>query len=168
MSDSIENADTGCEAVVAAADYPVFVVTTRAGDELGGCLVGFTCQAGIDPVRFLVGLSKTNHTFEIAARASRLTVHLLGAEQASLAALFGGETGDRIDKFAHCGWQPGPGGVPVLSEAAGWFSGRIIRRHDFGDHVGVLLAPDAGTSPSPGTRPLRLHTVEDLQPGHPA
>lgn len=166
MSDSIESADTGCEAVVAAADYPVFVVTTRAGDELGGCLVGFACQISIDPVRFLVGLSKTNRTFGIAERASRLTVHLLGSEQKSLAALFGGESGDEIDKFTRCAWRPGPGTVPVLSEAAGWFSGPIIGRHDFGDHVGVLLAPDTGAPPAPVTRALRQHAVQDLHPGH--
>ncbi|MGW4365787.1 flavin reductase family protein [Nocardia takedensis] len=168
MSDSIENEVTGCEAVVAAADYPVFVVTTRAGDELGGCLVGFTSQVSIDPVRFLVGLSKTNRTFAIAARASRLTVHLLGSEQKALAELFGGETGDDTDKFARCAWNPGPGEVPVLSEAAGWFSGAIIQRHDFGDHVGVVLAPDSGTARPSATRTLRMHAVQDLRPGHQA
>ena len=58
-------------------DYPMFVVTTRADDELSGCLVGFSTQVSIDPPRFLVGLSKRNHTYRIASRADHLAVHLV-------------------------------------------------------------------------------------------
>jgi flavin reductase (DIM6/NTAB) family NADH-FMN oxidoreductase RutF len=35
------------EQLVALVDYPMFVVTTRAGDEPAGCLVGFTSQVSI-------------------------------------------------------------------------------------------------------------------------
>ncbi|WP_067901802.1 flavin reductase family protein [Nocardia vaccinii] len=166
MPDSNEEAGTSCEALVAAADYPVFVVTTREDDELSGCLVGFSTQISIQPLRFLVGLSKTNHTFGVAMRAQRLAVHLLTSEQTSLAALFGSETGEEIDKFAHCDWQPGPGGVPILSAAASWFSGPIIERHDFGDHTGMLLAPDTGSPPATNVEALRFRMVDDLRPGH--
>jgi len=168
MAGSSAEEQTSCEAVVAAANYPVFVVTTCAGDELAGCLVGFSSQISIDPLRFLVGVSKENHTFRVAMRAQRLAVHLLGREQVSLAALFGGATEDDIDKFARCRWRAGPDGVPILSEAAGWFGGTIIERHDFGDHMGMLLAPDAGAAPAGGVESLRFSAVDDVRPGHPA
>jgi flavin reductase (DIM6/NTAB) family NADH-FMN oxidoreductase RutF len=32
------------EKLVSLLDYPMFVVTTRAGDEPAGCLVGFATQ----------------------------------------------------------------------------------------------------------------------------
>lgn len=167
MSDSNEGAAT-CAAVVAAANFPVFVVTTRKDDELSGCLVGFSTQISIQPLRFLVGLSKTNHTFGVAMRAQRLAVHFLTSEQTSLAALFGGETGEEIDKFAHCDWQPGPDGVPILTAATSWFSGPIIERHDYGDHTGMLLAPDTGSPPDTDVETLRYQMVDDLRPGHQA
>ena len=88
-------------------DYPMFVVTTRAGDELSGCLVGFATQVSIQPSRFLVGLSKRNHTYRIASRADHLAVHLVPRTHAEIARLFGGETGDRVDKFERCGGTPG-------------------------------------------------------------
>jgi flavin reductase (DIM6/NTAB) family NADH-FMN oxidoreductase RutF len=72
--------ETGSEAfdrLVGLLDYPMFVVTTRAGDQLGGCLVGFTSQVSIRASRFLVGLSKRNHTYRVARRATHLAVHLL-------------------------------------------------------------------------------------------
>lgn len=168
MADSISEADSSCEAVIAAADFPVFVVTTRAGGETSGCLVGFTAQVSIDPLRFLVGLSKRNHTHGVAARADRVNVHLLGSDHLALAELFGTETGDDIDKFTRCAWHPDPTGLPVLDEAAGWFGGTILERHDFGDHTAVLLAPDTGAAPPADIRTLRFHMVEHLEPGHDA
>jgi len=56
------------EKLVSLLDYPMFVVTTRVDDEWAGCLVGFTSQVSIRPPRFLVGLSKRNHTFRVAER----------------------------------------------------------------------------------------------------
>lgn len=154
--------------VVDLLDYPMYVVTTAAGDERSGCLVGFATQVSIDPARFLVALSDKNHTFRLARTARRLVVHLLTSERHQLAELFGEHSGDDIDKFARCAWEPGPDGVPVLAAAAAWFSGPIIDRRDFGDHVGFLIEPDAGQVRIPGARPLMDSDVHDLDAGHEA
>ena len=60
------------EQLVALLDYPMYVVTTRTGEESAGCLVGFTSQVSIRPRRFLVGLSKRNHTYRVARRSEHL------------------------------------------------------------------------------------------------
>jgi len=134
--------------MVALLDYPMFVVTARVGEERSGCLVGFSSQVSIHPARFLVGLSKTNHTYRtVSAGATHLGMHLLTAGHHDLARLFGGETGDGVDKFAHCSWWNGPEGVPILGRAAAWFVGRILGRFDLGDHVGHLTEPVAGCAP---------------------
>lgn len=156
------------DALVAAADAPVYLVTAAAGEQRSGCLVGFASQVAIDPVRFLVCLSKANHTYRLAQHTEFLAVHVVGATDIALAALFGGETGDEIDKFAHCSWHPGPHGVPVLDAAAAWFCGRVLARHDFGDHAGLVLAPEESEVVRAGATALRLHDVADLEPGHPA
>jgi flavin reductase (DIM6/NTAB) family NADH-FMN oxidoreductase RutF len=152
-----------------ALDYPMFVVTTTAGAERSGCMVGFTTQTSIDPPRFLACLSDKNHTFRVAQRAELLAVHVLGEDQHELAELFGGETGDEVDKFAKVRWQAGPGGVPVLEDCPTYVVGRILERRPMGDHVGFLLEPVAV---DPGTdhdaAPLTLDEVEDVDPGHPA
>ncbi|MFF0490495.1 flavin reductase family protein [Nocardia sp. NPDC004068] len=153
---------------VATADNPMVVVTTEAAGRRAGCLVGFTTQVSINPRRFLVGLSKTNNTFRVAAEAEGLAVHLLGAQQLPLARLFGSESGDRIDKFAHCEWYSGPDGLPILAATPGWFTGRIIDRHDLGDHVGVVLEPTAGHMRAESGGVLRFAAVAHLDPGHSA
>ncbi|MFE2884070.1 flavin reductase family protein [Streptomyces sp. NPDC059272] len=150
-------------------DPPMYVVTTEADGERAGCLVGFGSQCSIEPARFMVWLSKANRTFRVAEHAERLTVHLLRRDQVHLARLFGGETGDRIDKFADVPWHPGPGGSPVLDEAPAWFVGRVESRIDGGDHVGFLLAPETVTNARDDTvTPLALSDALDIDPGHAA
>jgi flavin reductase (DIM6/NTAB) family NADH-FMN oxidoreductase RutF len=154
--------------LVSLLDYPMFVVTTNAGDELAGCLVGFTSQVSIRPARFLTGLSKNNHTFRTAQRATHLAVHLLPRERRDLARLFGSETGDEINKFSRCAWRAGPAALPILDDAVGWFAGRILDRFDLGDHVGHLLEPVAGHAPARFNELVTFADVRDLDPGHEA
>lgn len=157
------------EKISGLLDYPMFVVTTRVGDERAGCLVGFNSQVSIHPPRFLLLLSKRNHTYRIAARgATHLAVHLLTRDQADLARLFGAQTGDRVNKFALCSWRDGPEGVPILSAAPAWFVGKVLDRIDLGDHVGHVTEPAAGFAP-PAMRPLvTFADVRELVPGHEA
>ncbi|KDF02208.1 oxidoreductase [Mycolicibacterium aromaticivorans JS19b1 = JCM 16368] len=155
--------------VVGLLDYPMFVVTTRVGDRRAGCLVGFSSQVSIDPSRFLVGLSKKNHTYRVAAQgATHLAVHLLAKEHRELARLFGSQTGDRVDKFSRCRWQDGPEGLPILTDSSAWFAGRILERFDLGDHVGHLTEPVAGAAPERLGDLVTFTDVKDLEPGHEA
>jgi flavin reductase (DIM6/NTAB) family NADH-FMN oxidoreductase RutF len=148
-------------------DYPMFVVTTARADERAGCLVGFSTQASIHPPRMLVCLSVENHTYRLACDAGLLAVHVLDPGQHDLAELFGGSTGDEVDKFARCAWSAGPEGVPLLEECPRRFVGRVLERQPYGDHVGFLLAPIDVEVDHEG-RGLSYEQVEDVDPGHPA
>lgn len=149
-------------------DYPMFVVTTAIDGARSGCLVGFATQISISPPRFLVGLSEKNHTHRLALRARRLVVHLLDAESMRLARLFGERTGDDVEKFAQCEWEEGPDGVPVLSEAVGWFSGPVLDRFPAGDHTAFLIETDTARRRRRPGRLLALSDVTDFSPGHEA
>jgi flavin reductase (DIM6/NTAB) family NADH-FMN oxidoreductase RutF len=154
--------------LVSRADPPLYIVTTAAGGERAGCLVGFASQVSIDPPRFLAGLSVANRTWDVARSATHLAVHVLGPDRMDLIELFGGETGDEVDKFSRCTWADGPAGVPLLDGAVAWLVGRILRRDDFGDHVGHLLEPIAGGVAPVAAEAVRLHDAHGLHPGHPA
>jgi flavin reductase (DIM6/NTAB) family NADH-FMN oxidoreductase RutF len=156
------------DAFVAELDTAMVVVTTVADDdgERSGCLVGFFTQVSIDPWRVLVCISKANHTYRTAQRASHLAVHRLDMGDVEVSTLFGERTGDQIDKFARCSWRDGPNGVPLIDGLA-VVVGRIIDRIDLGDHVGHLIEPVAVFGESMDDRPLRLSDVDDMEPGHP-
>ena len=145
----------------------MMVVTATSGGERSGCLVGFATQCSIHPPRFAVWISRNNHTFRVAEQAAVLAVHFLAADQGPLAALFGGQTGDEVDKFGRCRWREGPGGAPVLEECRRWFVGEVVERIPTEDHVGFLLAPvHVETAPWPGQ--LGFQSVRTISPGHEA
>jgi flavin reductase (DIM6/NTAB) family NADH-FMN oxidoreductase RutF len=152
--------------VMNGIDYPMFVVTTTDGERRAGCMVGFTTQTSVHPPRMLVCLSQKNHTHEVALRADLLGVHVLDPDDGPLAELFGGETGDEVDKFARVAWTEGPGGVPLVDECPRRFVGRILARHDLGDHTGFLLDPLTahGEDAEPA---LGFQQVKDIDAGHP-
>jgi flavin reductase (DIM6/NTAB) family NADH-FMN oxidoreductase RutF len=153
---------------VAALAGALVVVTVACDDERAGCLVGFHCQCSIDPPRYAVWLSKANHTYRVALHAELLAVHLLTADDHDVAARFGGETGDAVDKFAGCAWTPGPGGVPLLDRLPRRVVGRKHTVLDDGsDHVCVVLTPLSAAGAAPFA-PLRLSMVTDVEPGHAA
>ncbi|WP_072737275.1 flavin reductase family protein [Rhodococcus triatomae] len=150
----------------------MYIVTTVSADgRRAGCLMGFATRISIRPPRFLAGLSRVNHTFTVAADADYLAVHLIGKERRDLAELFGGRTGDEIDKFAECAWTEGlvreSPGLPILDDAAAWMCGRILERVPLGDHVGHLLEPVA-TEIRRDVPVVSFFDIRHLTPGHPA
>jgi flavin reductase (DIM6/NTAB) family NADH-FMN oxidoreductase RutF len=148
-------------------DYPMFIVTVSSQDARAGCLVGFATQCSIDPPRFLVCLSDKNRTFRVARDAEVMVVHLVPAEAAELATLFGSQTGDETDKFEHCDWSEGPAGTPVLDACGNWFAGRIVGRLDAGDHRAFVLDPFEAASDT-DREAFTFHRARRMEPGHEA
>jgi flavin reductase (DIM6/NTAB) family NADH-FMN oxidoreductase RutF len=154
-------------ALMGGLDYPMFIVTATDGTRRAGCLVGFAAQCGISPSRFMVWLSKNNHTYSVAGHTDVVAVHVPSSDATELAVLFGSRTGFEVDKFTRCAWRDGPAGVPLLVECPRWFIGRIVGRHDTGDHVGLLLEPTAvGATTAAGQ--LGFQDVKELPAGREA
>lgn len=141
---SEEDQSTAFDRIVESLDYPVFVVSAAAGDDVAACLVGFATQCSIEPVHFEVCLSKNNKTYEVALRAETIVVHRVRHDQEALAEHFGGTSAkDDPDKLSEWPWTPGPGGAPIIADCD-WFAGRVLDRFDVGDHVAFVLAPFGG------------------------
>ena len=154
--------------LVAELDYPMLIVTAAAGDARAGCLVGFSTQCCINPPRFLVCISKRNATYRTASVADVLAVHFLTHDERTLSELFGEQTGDDLDKFTQCEWDAGPNDVPLLRDVAGYYVGRVLERHDVGDHVAFLLEPLEAEFRRPVAPQLGFQDVKDMEPGHEA
>lgn len=149
-----------------SADPAMVIVTAAAGPERAGCLVGFHAQCSIHPRRYAVWLSKANHTYRVALLGEHLGVHFLTEDDRDLAELFGGETGDEVDKFTRSPAEVTAEGVPVLTRCP---HRMVVRRRsmldDGGDHVCFVTEPVAVTTAG-RFRPLRMAQVRHLAPGH--
>ncbi len=145
----------------------LIVTAIGAAGERSGCLIGFATQCSIHPPRYLACISKQNRTFDVIGTAAAVAVHFLGRAQRDLAVLFGGETGDEVDKFELCEWSEGPEGLPVLADVPGWLAGRVLDRLDLGDHVGLLIEPFAAEDRG-GPLDLGFQGAKSIAPGHAA
>lgn len=162
MSDDVHDR---FEALMADRTTEMAIVTTASGGVRAGCLVGFHVQCGIEPPAYAIWLSKANHTYRIGALSSTFAVHFPTPEHHDLAALFGGVTGDEVDKFDQCAWTEGPDGVPLLDDVPDRFVGRRTALLDhLADHVCVTLEPVAADHMGAG-RPLTMSDVDDVEPG---
>jgi flavin reductase (DIM6/NTAB) family NADH-FMN oxidoreductase RutF len=154
-------------ALTTGTDPAMAIVTTAVGDERGGCLIGFHAQSSMDPARYCVWLSKANHTYRLALRATHLGVHFLQPADFELAELFGTRSGDDVDKFADVASRVHSAGVPLLSDVPNWLvAKRVALLDDGGDHVCISVEPVDAAAAADGLEPLRLSRVEHLVPGH--
>ena len=152
--------------LIASLDPAMAVVTTMSDRERAGCLIGFHAQSSIDPARYVVWLSKANHTFRVGLHARYFAVHFLGEADIEVARLFGTQSGDDVDKFACCSWEPGPEGLPLLADCPHRFTAtRIALLDEGGDHVCFVLQP-LEVAPAAPFQPLRLSGTTNLTPGH--
>ena len=152
--------------LIGALDPAMAIVTTVSGGERAGCLVGFHAQCSISPPRYVVWLSKANHTFRVGVHARSFAVHFPSEDDEPLARLFGTTSGDDTDKFGRCAWEEGDGGVPLLTGCPRRLvADRVALLDEGSDHVCVVLQPTAAWADGP-FRPLRLSQVEHLRPGH--
>jgi flavin reductase (DIM6/NTAB) family NADH-FMN oxidoreductase RutF len=156
---------TEFERLVAQLDYSLLIATAAADGERAGCLLGFASQVSIHPPRFLICLSVKNRTYRVASETDVVVVHFVPEDGEELAILFGGETGDEVDKFARCRWRPGPRGAPLLDELENWFAGHVLDRLDFGDHSGLLLDPIEAHA-QPESSPFTFRRGKWIEPGH--
>lgn len=153
--------------LVSDMDGAMVIVTTEHGGERAGCLVGFHGQCSIHPPMYAVWLSNLNRTSEVASAATHLAVHVLSRRDHPIAELFGGETGDEVDKFAECTWTAGPGGVPLLDDCPNRFVVERVTLLDAGgDHRCVVGRP-VDAQRVAAVEPLRLAGVLDIDAGHP-
>ena len=118
-------------------------------------------------MRYAVWLSKANFTFRVALFATHFAVHYLGDDDMDIAELFGATTGDRLDKFAHCDWSPGPGGAPLLARCPNrLLLARTSAWDDGSDHL-CLVGTPVGADATEDLVPLRLSSGHDIDAAHP-
>ncbi len=154
------------DALMAAADPPLIVLTTAAEDEQAGCLVGFHVQSSIMPQHYCVWLSKANHTYRVGLRATHFAVHFLTTDDLTLAERFGTLSGEDTDKFAGVDVDLDQHGVPLLRACPNRMSlERISLLDDGGDHVCLTTRVSSANTDGDFT-PLRVSEAAHLDPGH--
>ncbi len=117
--------------------YGLYVVTSKDGDRTNGQIANTAMQVCADPPRVIVCIHKENLTHEYINAGNVFGVSVLDeATPMPFIGLFGFRSGRDIDKLSGVEWEPGPTGVPMVTEnALSVFDARVIGQTDVGTHT---------------------------------
>ena len=81
--------------------YGVFLVATKSGDKMNGCITNTCIQVASNPTRVAIAVLNTNYTCDLVKESGEFTVSVLD-ETTTFDTIrhFGFQSGREVDKFA--------------------------------------------------------------------
>jgi flavin reductase (DIM6/NTAB) family NADH-FMN oxidoreductase RutF len=122
----------------------VTVLTTRSGSADLGMTVNAFASLSLDPPLVLACIDRTADLHGLLATDQRVVFNILSASQEALSRRFSEEEGSR--RFDQLGFDRERNGVAVLHDVAAWIEGRMVQRHDGGDHSIFIFEVDGATT----------------------
>ena len=99
--------------------YGLFVLTTKAGDKINGCITNTAIQAASDPNQLTFAVNKTNYTHQMLLEAGKCNISVISEDaDFELFRHFGFQSGRDTDKFAgftQCALAEN--GIPYITRA---------------------------------------------------
>jgi flavin reductase (DIM6/NTAB) family NADH-FMN oxidoreductase RutF len=146
---------TGEEFVAIMAAFPTGVAIVTALDVDGtprGLTTNAVTSVSLAPPILLVCLDLTSRTLPAVRRSGRFAVNFMSAGCEAVCRKFASKADD---KFDHVRWEPGLGGVPLLSGHAVAVAECVVRDDlDVGDHAVVTGLVETGSPPESTSEPL--------------
>jgi 3-hydroxy-9,10-secoandrosta-1,3,5(10)-triene-9,17-dione monooxygenase reductase component len=117
----------------------VAFVTAAPHGELAGLIVNSLTSVSLEPPLVSFCPSRSSLTWSRMRRAGRFGVNVLARQHERFAqrAIPAG-----ADRFADLEWEPGRGGVPLLTDALASLECEIVAEHPTGDHWIVVARVD--------------------------
>jgi flavin reductase (DIM6/NTAB) family NADH-FMN oxidoreductase RutF len=112
----------------------LYIVTSVWRKRLSGCTCLWVTRVSFDPSLIAVYLSPSRFTCETIERGKRFALHTIADDSLDLARRFGLSSSRDVDKFEGAAWEPGRGGVPILSYAAAVLECKLAGVEPQGDH----------------------------------
>jgi len=126
----------------ACGHFPTGVTVVTAVDGSGttaAITVNSFTSVSLDPPQVLFCIGETSTSYGIVSNAEHLAIHILGREQAQLAAQIAVSGRPVAEKLEGVAWTAGPSGVPVIEEAPAVIVGTISQKIVSGDHLVVVV-----------------------------
>ncbi len=118
--------------------YGLFVLTTKVGEKMNGCITNTVIQATTEPNQIVFCVNKGNYTHDMLKEAKQFAVSVI-SEKAdfSLFKHFGFQSGRDVNKFADfADYKLNAAGIPVITKGTNAsISGKITAHVDMGSHT---------------------------------
>ena len=133
-------------ALLRNADPIVWIITSQAGDRMGGLVATWVKEVSLDDTtpRLLIGLGPHHFTTELVLESGRLVMHQISAPDMDLYWPFCLEKGREVNKFLGLPLSKDSYGLPRLERCNGYLSCRVAAKHETGDRVYLWCEVDGG------------------------
>lgn len=141
--------------------YGVFMLATKSGDKVNGCIINTCIQCGSNPDRVSIACINGGYTCELIKESGVFTVSVLDETATfDLIKNFGMQTGRDTDKFAGIPVTYGANKIPMLKEhCCATMSCKVTESYDIGSHT-IFIATVEDCEPLNDKNPL---TYADYQ-----
>ena len=117
--------------------YGVFMLSTRSGEKVNGCITNTCMQVAGNPVRVAISVLNTNYTCDLLKESGIFALSILD-QTCSFATIkhFGFQSGRNVDKFADLQMPKDCNDIPYMGwNACAVISGKVVEQHDLGTHT---------------------------------
>lgn len=117
--------------------YGLYVLGSKDGDKLNGCMVNTVGQVTDSPLRVSVAVNKLNYSHDLIKKTGAFSVSMLSTKATfDTIKCFGFQSGKTADKFAGRDYSLTESGLPYLNsaEANSYLDCRVVNTLDMGSH----------------------------------
>lgn len=118
--------------------YGLFVLTTKVGDKVNGCITNTGIQVTSSPNRIAFAVNKANLTHDMLLESGVFNLSVISESAPfSLFERFGFQSGRDVDKFSgFSSYETDDLGVPYILEGTNsYISGKVYQTVDLGSHT---------------------------------
>ena len=124
--------------------YGLFVLTTKSGDKINGCISNTAIQVASDPNQISFAINKANYTHDLVMESRKANISVISEEaNFDLFKHFGFSSGRDTDKFAGFSeYTLAENGIPYITKGTNaYFSIDVTQTVDLGSHTLFIGAP---------------------------
>ena len=117
--------------------YGVFMLSTKDGETVNGCITNTCMQVANSPTRIAIAVINTNYTCDLIKKSGVFALSLLD-ETCSFELIkhFGFQSGREVNKFENLQMPVDVYGIPYMGwQACAVISGKVISSQDLGSHT---------------------------------
>lgn len=124
--------------------YGLFVLTTKAGDKVNGCITNTAIQVASEPNQISFAINKSNYTHDLIMEAKKANISVISEEASfDLFKHFGFQSGRDVNKFeGFADFEYAPNGIPYITKGINaYFSIDVTQTVDLGSHTLFMGVP---------------------------
>lgn len=117
--------------------YGVFMLSTKAGDNINGCITNTCMQVANSPTRVAISVLNTNYTCELIKESGYFALSILDQTVTfETIKYFGFQSGRNVNKFEELTPPTDQNGIPYLGwQSCAVISCRVVSSEDLGSHT---------------------------------